>query len=797
MSLLTWLFGDKYKEAEPKASVAPTPPEIDPSIETLELGWYLPQDKEDIQLARIAEKDRATHFYVIGATGSGKTKFLESLIRQDIEKGNGLAVIDPHGDLVEDIKGFIDYYHGSDENITGRVILVDPTNPEYTVTFNPLEKLPGVSVSEQVNELISAFRKIWSDSWGVRMEDLLRNSLIALSEAELTLIELPRFLMRRDFRQVVLEKVSHSIARDYFQRFDSMTDKGQLSWIDPVLNKINAFFSDERIRQMFASSTKSSFNIREAMDTGKILLVKLDKGRLKDSADLLGSLIMAKIQMAAFSRANIPASRRKPFYLYIDEFQNFATGSFMVILSEARKYGLSLIMAHQTLVQISGELKSLILGNAGIQVYFRVGHQDASILSKEAFEYSTLEVNEKWEHKVEDLQTLPPRWFFVKHKVEGGIIALHALEVDSPWEGERISNGLGMEYMVSRSELARLAELRQKEFDDVIDKNKTKKAEKNIPKPEPVPSQKPEKTDKPAEPEPVQRKPEKIAPVADGLSDDERAFLEFVSLHPGMFVTKIYKELGLSGYKGDKLKESLIEKGYLVQEETREGIGGRLAKILSLKGKSSLAVKESALAGKGGDSHKYLQKMLKEQAELYGWKAVIEERIARSLETVDVGLRRDDVRIAIEISATSKVDYEMQNIRKCLEAGYDYVVSVCSDGNRLSLLKTEAKKSFTARERERIRFCLPSEVKDFIYRVTPTGIVSENGVVSGRISKEKQLMDTNEASEFLGISKNTLYEWVVQNKVPYIKVGRLVKFREADLEDWLKKRTRDEKKISF
>ena len=216
-----------------------------------------------------------------------------------------------------------------------------------------------------------------------------------------------------------------------------MTDKNQIAWIDPVMNKINAFFSDERIRQMFASSTKSSFNIRETIDNGKILLVKLDKGRLKDAADLLGSLIMAKIQMAAFSRANVPANKRTPFYLYIDEFQNFASESFMVILSEARKYGLSLVMAHQTLVQISGELRSLILGNAGIQVYFRVSRQDASILSKEAFEYSTLEANEKWEHKIEDLQTLPPKCFFVKHKIEGGVIALRALEVDSPWEGER------------------------------------------------------------------------------------------------------------------------------------------------------------------------------------------------------------------------------------------------------------------------------------------------------------------------------------------------------------------------
>ena len=802
MSLLTWFFGDKYKQPEPQKTGTAAQPELDPSVRTIDLGWYWSENKEDIQLARLAESDRATHFYVIGATGSGKTKFLESLIRQDIENGNGFGVIDPHGDLVEDIKEFIAYYHGGNEYVTDRLIIVDPTDPEYTVTFNPLEKLPDVSVSEQVNELVSAFRKIWSDSWGVRMEDLLRNSLIALGEAELTLTELPRFLMRRDFRKLVLEKVSHSIARDYFQRFDSMTDKSQITWIDPVMNKINAFFSDERIRQMFASSAKSSFNIREAMDTGRILLVKLDKGRLKDAADLLGSLIMAKIQMAAFSRANVPANKRTPFYLYIDEFQNFASESFMVILSEARKYGLSLIMAHQTLVQISGELRSLILGNAGIQVYFRVSHQDASILSKEAFEYSTLEVNEKWEHKIEDIQTLPPRWFFVKHKIEGGIIALQTVEVDSPWEGERTGIGrpkLGMRYMVSRKELTRLAEQRQRDFDDEIERKKLGKVEKHVPVPEPARSEKPEKAENQALTlqSPHAEKPEKALPAEEELSEDERAFLEFVSLHPGMFVTKIYKELGLSGYKGDRLKEGLIEKGLLVQEETRDGIGGRLAKILALKGKSILVATESALAGKGGDSHKHLQKMLKEQAELYGWKAAVEERIARSFETVDVGLRQDDVRIALEISATSKVDYEMQNIRKCLEAGYDYIVSVCSDGNRLSTLKTEAKKSFTVRERERIRFCLPSEVKDFLYRVTPTGIVSEKGVVSERIPKEKQLMDTKEASEFLGISKNTLYEWVIQNKVPYIKVGRLVKFRKGDLEEWLKKRTRDEKKLSF
>jgi excisionase family DNA binding protein len=793
MSLLTTLFGDKYKEPEPKRAKTRTQPEPAPYVESIDLGWYWSPGNSEFQMARIPEKDRATHFYVIGATGAGKTKFLESLIRQDIDKGNGLAVIDPHGDLVEDIKSYIASRYGHRCDFADRFIVVDPTAPDYTVTFNPLEKLSGVSVPEQANELISAFRKIWADSWGVRMEDLMRSSLIALGEACLTLSELSRFLLRRDFRNAVLSKVDHQVTKDYFHRFDSMTDKGQISWIEPVMNKINAFFSDERIRQMFGSSTKSSFNLREIMDGGKILLVKLDKGRLKDSADLLGSLLMAKVQMAAFSRADIPASERRPFYLYIDEFQNFATGSFMVILSEARKYGLSLVMAHQSLAQITGELKSMILGNTGIQAYFRVNHQDATVLSKEAFEYSTFGANEKWEHKVEDLQSLPPRYFFVKHKIQGGVIPLQTDEVETPEVDASQRNLLGRKYMVSREELARLAGHRQKEFDDAI---KYGKSEKRVPLAEASQSVKPLKADNQAaahEPDRSER-PVRALRSEDVLSDDERGFLEFVSLHPGMFVTRIYKELGLSGYKGDKLKVSLIEKGYLIQEETRDGAGGRLAKVLSLTGKSAHEVKESALAGKGGDTHRYLQKTLKEQAELFGWKAVIEERIPRSLESVDVGLTKDDVRIAVEISSTTKAGWEVQNIRKCLDAGYDYIVCVSSDDKQLASLKAGAKKSFTLRERERIRFYPPSGVKGFLNRVDSRGIVSEKGVVSGQISKEKQLLDTKEAAGFLGISRNTLYEWVVQNKVPYLKVGRLTKFRKAELDEWLKKRSRDERK---
>jgi excisionase family DNA binding protein len=555
-----------------------------------------------------------------------------------------------------------------------------------------------------------------------------------------------------------------------------------------------------------------------------MLLIKLDKGRLKDSADLLGSLLMVKIQMAAFSRSNVPQGKRIPFYLYIDEFQNFATESFSVILSEARKYGLCLTMAHQTLSQVPEELRSLILGNTGIQVYFRVNRHDAQLLAKEVFEYSGYEVKtmhlywgpdywslgEEWEHYTEALQNLPPRVCFAKHKIEGGIIPFRTVEIEPAREGLGMDEGeyreffqsfpFGNKYLVPRKDLIGLLVEKErpvkKEF-----QTEPKKEAKIAPKLSLVKTG--EAVEEPADridnegslPSAGQIPQEKLArgdaKDEKELSPEERVFLEFISGHPGMFVTNIYKAFELSGYKGDKLKESLIEKGLVTQEETREGKGGRLAKILTVTDKGTFVLKKSPLGGKGGDLHKYLQMMVKERAELYGWKAKIEEKIPGSLETVDVGLSKQDVKVAVEISSTSRAGQEIQNIRKCLEAGYDYVICVCSEEKRLSTLKTEAKKSFTLRERERIRFCLPGRIKDFLQGSAPAAIVSENGVVSGQITKQKQLLDTNEAAQYLGIRKNTLYEWILQRKIPYVKVGRLVKFREEELKAWLDKRTQE------
>ncbi len=686
MSLLTRLFGDKYRQPEPDTVIEETPAIADPPGDSIDLGWYWSPRKTEFQLVKIAEKDRATHFYIIGATGSGKTKFIEYLIRQDIEKGNGLGIIDPHGDLVSDIKGYLSTQYGR-QHLSDKVILVDPTDPDYTVTFNPLEIAPGVSITEQVNELISAFRKIWSDSWGVRMEDLMRNSMIALGEADLTLTELPRFLLRRDFRSIVLEKVNHPIVKDYFHRFDSMTDRGQASWVEPVMNKINAFFSDERIRQMFASSTKSSFNLREIMDSGKILLVKLDKGRLKDSADLLGSLLLAKIQMAAFSRTDISADKRRPFYLYIDEFQNFASESFMVILSEARKYGLSLIMAHQSLAQISNELRSMILGNTGIQAYFRVNHQDASVLAKEAFEYSTFEVNEKWEHKYDDLQSLPPRFFFVKHKIMGGVIPVQTDDVE-PFSSENANVLLlGKKYMVARSELAKLAEQRQKVFNEEICLRRKKKEEQ-----------------------------------------EQKTRQE----------TKT--ETGKEYIPRPELVEQIPPKPIKSTEEPSIDKKARRVDI-------------PIFEGTGGSQHRYLQSLIKRMAEEKGYRAIVEKSTSGGQGYVDICAEKGEKRIAFEISITTPGEHEVQNVKKCLTAGYDKIVICSPDKRILKKVALLAGEGIDEADRKKVLYLQPDEIYSFL-EIESLGGSKEEKVKGYKVKVNYQpLKDADKSAKRAAVSQ--------------------------------------------
>ncbi|MEK7610236.1 MAG: RNA-binding domain-containing protein [Patescibacteria group bacterium] len=408
-----------------------------PNPNELALGWAGGKDEtngqEVHQLKGVSQEVRDTHFYIIGASGSGKTRFLETLIKQDIENDLGFGVIDPHGDLTEDIKGYLYLLHKDDPKfLQENIVLIDPTNKEQVVAFNPLEITKGESAASIASELTEAFKKIWHDAWGARMEDLLKNTLIALIQNNLTLAELPLFLTDTEVRRKILGKVEHGVSRQYFNRFNSLPRRTQDEWAESTLNKVNAFLFDNSIRQLLASP-KSSFNLREAMDEGKLILVKLDKGRLKGSADLLGSLLLAKIQAAAFSRTDTPELQRKKFYLYIDEFQNFATENFITMLGEARKYRLALLLAHQNLAQLPTTLRASILSNCGLQAYFRISRDDSNILAKESLA-SIYNEPTGWESYIQALQELPSRACVIKNKVDGGVIAVRTLDLPSPHE---------------------------------------------------------------------------------------------------------------------------------------------------------------------------------------------------------------------------------------------------------------------------------------------------------------------------------------------------------------------------
>jgi hypothetical protein len=412
------------------------------------LGFTSGKDSDGrriFQLKGISQKARSTHFYVIGASGTGKTKFLESLIKQDIKNGEGFGVLDPHGDLIENLKAYIAL---AEDDLNERVVLIDPTDKINSVCFNPLELSDGVSPAAQAAELVLVFKKIWGDSWGARMEDIFRNTLIVLIENGLTLAEVPLILTDDAVRVKLTANIKNETCRDFFAKFDSWSKTVRREWTESTLNKVNAFLSDDRVRQIFLSP-KSSFNLRDVMDNGKILLVKLDKGHLKGASDILGSLLMSKIQMAAFARTDIKESERKPFYLYVDEFQNFATESFIDTLDEARKYKLSLTLANQNLGQLPPDLRASVLTNCGIQAYFRISRYDAELLAKESYAGIFAEP-QGWETYIQQLQSLPLRVCLIKNKIQGGITIIRTLNVE---DNEAPAKEIGGRYLRKRKDI--------------------------------------------------------------------------------------------------------------------------------------------------------------------------------------------------------------------------------------------------------------------------------------------------------------------------------------------------------
>jgi CxxC-x17-CxxC domain-containing protein len=331
----------------------------------------------------IKTDDRRRHIYVIGKTGMGKTNLLEHLVIQDIRNGHGVAYIDPHGDTAEKILRAIPAERIND------VIYLNPSDAEFPIAFNILEAVDEDKKNLVASGMMGVFKKIWPDVWSPRMEYILNNTILALLDYPgSTMLGVSRMMSDKDYRKRVYVKIKDPVVKSFWiNEFDKWEDRFRKEAVAAIQNKVGQFLSSSVIRHI-VGQPKSTIDMREIMDNKKILIVNLSKGRIgEDAMRLLGGMIVTKMQLGVMGRVDIPEEDRKDFYLHVDEFQNFATESFASILSEARKYRLSLTLAHQYISQLvfdgNATVRDAIFGNVGTLIAFRVGAEDAEQLEKE------------------------------------------------------------------------------------------------------------------------------------------------------------------------------------------------------------------------------------------------------------------------------------------------------------------------------------------------------------------------------------------------------------------------------
>ncbi len=335
--------------------------------------------RHDRRMFGIKPEDRFSHVYIIGKTGTGKSTLLETMVLQDLMLGNGFALIDPHGDLVERVVGRIPASRQSD------VIYLNAPDPAQPYGYNPLRHVRQDRIALAASGFLEAFKKLWPEAWGVRMEHILRNVLMALLEQpNATMHDILRVLSEQRFRKDVARSLRNQTVKTFLEKeFERFSFGYRADGAAPIQNKVGAFLADPLLNRILTSAPQD-LHIRQIMDDGKVLLVNLAKGRMgEDSSSLLGALLVTTIGLAAYSRADSPASSRRAFFVYIDEFQTFTTLSVANMLAELRKYRVGFTIAHQDLHQLEPEIRHAVLGNVGTLISFRVGAEDAPYLTRE------------------------------------------------------------------------------------------------------------------------------------------------------------------------------------------------------------------------------------------------------------------------------------------------------------------------------------------------------------------------------------------------------------------------------
>ncbi len=353
----------------------------------------------------IRTDDRRRHFYCIGKTGMGKSNMMENMAIQDIQAGRGVAYVDPHGEGAEKLLDFVP------PNRINDVIFFNPADLDYPIAFNVMEKVDFRYRHLVAGGLMGVFKKVWPDVWSARMEYILNNSILALLEyPESTMLGVNRMLADVEYREKVVSKITDPIVKSFWvTEYARYTQRYEIEATAAIQNKVGQFISNPLIRNIIGQ-TRSTIDMREIMDKEKIFIMDLSKGRIgEDNSRLLGALLITKLQLAAMSRVDIPEADRNDFYLYVDEFQNFATESFANILSEARKYRLNITLGHQYITQMEEEVRDAVFGNVGTLAVFRIGAEDAEFLEREFTPQFT----------AEDLVNLPKYNIYLKLMING------------------------------------------------------------------------------------------------------------------------------------------------------------------------------------------------------------------------------------------------------------------------------------------------------------------------------------------------------------------------------------------
>jgi type IV secretory pathway TraG/TraD family ATPase VirD4 len=339
--------------------------------------------RDDRRMFGILPEDRFSHLYVLGKTGTGKSTLLENMAVQDLEHGNGFALIDPHGELADRIASRIPKSRQSD------VVYLDASDPSQPYGYNPLRHVREDRIALAASGFLEVFKKMWPKAWGVRMEHILRNILMALLERpDSTMHDIVRVITDRHFRTELTRSVRNESVKRFFEKEYGAFSFGYRSdGTAPIQNKVGAFLTDPGLNRIVTGS-KQELRVRQIMDEGKVLLVNLAKGQIgEDSSSLLGGLLVTTIGLAAFSRADIPPKQRRNFFVYVDEFQSFTTLAVANMLSELRKYRVGFSIAHQYLHQLEPDIRHAVLGNVGTIISFRIGAEDSPYVIREFADY--------------------------------------------------------------------------------------------------------------------------------------------------------------------------------------------------------------------------------------------------------------------------------------------------------------------------------------------------------------------------------------------------------------------------